>query len=1082
MKKVYTSPFRVYLCLFILACVGVFSGMELPISLYPNANRPTIQTSLSYGSSNATEFLESYGSTIENRLKSISSDGINVDKVSANYGRSRVSYKVEFPWGTEPKGALKLVETIMNSLSARWPREVRDSFHASYWSKSSGFTAISFYSPSRSIDEVYEILEPSFTPQLAQVEDASEANLWNPKKKEILIELRPEVMATLGLFPRDIEKAIRSGMAGYLGGSVVMGPRKLTVQVPKEITSLEKLKNTLLKTPGGKIVHLSKVANIEVMGGSQSGRIFKTNGSKSIILFASPRTGGNVKRMAEDILRIVETTMPTMPKDIEYRVLVDPSEFIRSAVNNVLQEVFLAAGLAVLVLFLFVGSFKNTITAAIEIPLSMVLAFILMKWTGMNINLISLGGLALSAGMNVDASVVVMENIFRHMEGIKKKLTFLEQLQLVTKAVKEVTLPVVGATIASLVVFIPLAFTSSLTNAILGDLAKAVVFSHCLSAFVAIILVPTIRLHIMNRSQGTESVPTSPIEGTIKKTEHNYGKLLEIFISSTKVKVATYSILVCSLILLCLFALPSLRKEIIGTPDTDWLILGVNTSGNTLIKQMETSTDKAEVKLLEKFKEKIDYTFVQIQRPNRSMVMARLKNKNDMDTIWKEMQEHFTNTPDLRYWVVPWNPAAMPIPDPPHFKAVIKGGNIEDRILVTRELQKVIQRSETFTNNWTKPSTSFQNEISIQPRIEYWPELYKKGVTFSPYDLADLSRVASEGKSIGRIDLNNKNMNMLMKYPNASIGSKEDIEALPLKINEKLIPMSALAEIIYQRASPNVYRENGRSNYAVYGKAKKGEESQIDDFTKKVNQSFEQFKKEYKEKYDIKSGVSISLENSQVELDQALEQLVKAILMSIALIFLVLLFQFGSVIHTLIVLTAIPLGLMGVLFSLWVFGSTLSLNSALGIILLNGIAVANSIILVDFIKKLVEEKGMAPVPAAIEASKKRMRPILITSLTTILGMLPIALGLGEGGKILQPLGISVAGGLWASMLFTLFIVPSLEVIYYQWKLKRDPLLLANALEFGIRSNNFVENDGMDLSYPAIQITPKKPFDETELNQ
>jgi HAE1 family hydrophobic/amphiphilic exporter-1 len=162
-----------------------------------------------------------------------------------------------------------------------------------------------------------------------------------------------------------------------------------------------------------------------------------------------------------------------------------------------------------------------------------------------------------------------------------------------------------------------------------------------------------------------------------------------------------------------------------------------------------------------------------------------------------------------------------------------------------------------------------------------------------------------------------------------------------------------------------------------------------------------------------------------------MDQLVIAILLSIGLIFLILMVQFGDLVHSLLVLVAIPLGLIGVCLSLFIFRSTLSLNSMLGVILLNGIAVANSIILVDFLKQRVNQ-GLAPAAAALEAAKKRVRPILITSLTTVLGMLPIALGLGEGGRILQPLGIAVSGGLWVSMGLTLFIVPALQVRYLQW--------------------------------------------------
>ena len=247
--------------------------------------------------------------------------------------------------------------------------------------------------------------------------------------------------------------------------------------------------------------------------------------------------------MAEDMLNIVHEAMKSLPKDIEVKVLVDPSEFIRNSIANVLHEVMIGALLAVVILFVFIGSFKNVITAAIEIPLSMILAFILMRMSGMNLNLISLGGLALSAGMNVDASVVVMENIFRHFDLAKKraseigdafKPSYAEKLEIITRAVREVSFPVIASTVASLVVFLPLAFTSDLSYAVFGDLAKTVVFSHGFSAFVALILVPTVRLQLMSRPGADQEEHHSPVEKQLGWLEKSYGNALRKFIQNRK--------------------------------------------------------------------------------------------------------------------------------------------------------------------------------------------------------------------------------------------------------------------------------------------------------------------------------------------------------------------------------------------------------------------------------------------------------------------------------------------------------------------------------------------------------------------
>ncbi len=1035
MKGLYSSPFRVYLCLFALAITGIWAGTQLPISLYPNSSKPTIWASVSYGSMSSEEFLQKYGTRIEGAIEGISTGSLEVEDLVSNYGTSSVNYNVDFGWGADPKEALREVQNLLNAQSGSWPREARDSLRVNFWSKSSGFIAISFFSEERSLDELYDLLEPLLVPKLAKVGDAEGASLWNPNRKEVRIELNPEAMAQLGLFPRNIEEVLKSGMAGYFGGSVVVGTGKLTIQMPRELEDIKTLENLLIPTQSGTIVHLSDIARIDLGPSSGHNRIFKTNGADSLILFANPRTGGNVKRMAEEILAIIEEVKPQLPSDVQFRNLVDPSEFIRQSVSNVIKEVFLAAGLAVLVLFLFIGSFKNTITAAIEIPLSMVLAFIMMKITGMNLNLISLGGLALSAGMNVDASVVVMENIFRHFEKVKGPLNYNQRLQVIIRAVKEVMGPVVASTIASLVVFAPLAFTSDLTNAILGDLAKAVVFSHGFSAFVALILVPTIRLHLMKGEKGV-TPPKSPINGSLLKLESGYATALRAFIKSKLVKWIVVATVSGAFLGLLFVVMPKLKKEIIGTPDTDWMILSINTSGNTNIRQMETTTSVEEARLLEKFGSDINYTFVQIRGANNATVMARLKNKGDMNKVWKSMEGEFQNTPTQYYWVGPWNPAELPLPDPPHMRLLVRGGSTEDRRLMAKDILDDLQEKQIFSRQWSEPGVSRGENIEVNARKELWPLLYQQGARFSPYDVSDLARVATEGKSLGDININGDTFPVRLNFPEGTVSSMEDLMALPIRVGDKILPFKALNDVSLVQSKPRIYRENGRDIVVIMAKEKKGEEHKKDESLAAAKKLIADYDKKDTSYLGLTTKPQAYFEDADKELNGALKQLTLAVLMSILLIFLTLLLQFGSFIHTMIVLVAVPLGIMGVLGSLFAFSSTLSLNSALGIILLNGIAVANSILLVDFIKKLVAE-GMVPIEAAILAGKKRLRPILITSLTTILGMLPIALGSGEGGKILQPLGIAVSGGLWISTLLTLFLVPMFEVQYLDWKRKKD---------------------------------------------
>lgn len=1029
MNSVYKSPLKVYLVMGILALMGIFAGLNLPISLYPNSNRPTIWVSVGYGPYTSDEFKRNYGERVESTLSGISTSKLEAEKVSANYYKNNMDLTVDFQWGADPKEALQEIQVQMSSIMSSAPKEIRDSVNVSFWSRSSGFIAVSFFSNLKSEDDLYRYLEPMLTPKLLQVKDAENPVLWNPSNKEVVIELHPESMALLGLFPQDIENSINRSLQSLRAGTLNMGLNRLSISMPRELEDAEKIGSLLIETSTGKRVHLNQVASIDIRESGEGSSIFKTNGAKSLILFAKPRSGGNVKKMAEDILSIIEEIKPQFSNDVQYKVLVDPSEFIRASVSNVLKEVFLAGFLAVIVLYLFIGSFRNTVTAAIEIPLSIVLAFIMMKFFDMNLNLISLGGLALAAGMNVDASVVVMENIFRHFEKVKGSLNAELRLKIIVRAVREVMLPIVASTISSLVVFAPLAMTSALTNAILGDLAKAVVFSHGLSAIVALFLVPTIRMQLMSRESGHQQI-VSPLERHIKRLEELYAFLLKKLIEGKKIKFALIGLSVAMLAIALTVIMPRLTKEIIGLPDTDWIILGANTSGNSKTSQMDEVISELESNLLDQFGEDIQYTFVQIQNANGGNIMAKLKNKKDMNRVWKAIEEKFENTPTVSYWVVPWNPAELPIPNPPKMRLTIRGGEAKERSLVADVILQKLKEQESFPRLWSEPNVSKDKEIILTPKSDQWQELSKRGNQINIYTLSDLLRVLTNGKRIGDISFNERTYPIVLNYPNQLISALEDLEAYPIMIDGKVVPLKALVDIEAKDAPTSIYREDGRDLIVINGKQNKGKEKEGAASLVKSKQIVDEFVANELPAMKLNSALSIQFEDAEKDLNEALEQLSVAVGISLLLVLFTLLLQFGSVAQTLIIMTAIPFGVLGVILSLWIFQSTLSLNSVLGIILLNGIAVSNSIILVDCLLNFVKD-GMLPKEAAILAARTRLRPILITSLTTILGMLPIALGTGEGGKILQPLGIAVAGGLWFSMVFTLFVVPMIEA----WILK-----------------------------------------------
>jgi hydrophobic/amphiphilic exporter-1 (mainly G- bacteria), HAE1 family len=1030
MKSVYSSPFRLFIVVCLLGLIGAMAGSRLPISLFPNSTKPTIWVGMNYGTYNAEEFVALYGARVEGALRGLSTPGIEVDKVTAEYGRNRVNYQLEFGWGVDPKEAQREVQSIINGVSSGFPREIRDSVGVNFWSRSSGFIAITFYSPEKSLEELYKVLEPVIVPRLATVDEADNPGLWNPSRKEIIIEPRPEIMASLGIFPRDIEQALERGLEGYGGGTLQVGNAALQIQMPRQLNSLKELGNLMVTTPRGRNVHLSEVAHLDIAEAVESNQVFKTDSTKSIILFASPRSGANVKAMAEKIIAIVEESMEVLPHDIQYRMIVDPSEFIRSSIRNVIREVILAATIASLVLFIFIGSFRNTVTAALEIPFSMVLAFILMYIFEMNLNLISLGGLALAAGMNVDAAVVVMENIFRHMKNAGENLSTQKRAEIVAQAVREVRLPIIASTLSTLVVFAPLVFTQSLTNAILGDLAKAVVFSHSFSLLVALFIVPTVRLSFFNRSRAeAQDLPESPLVRQLKWLEDFYQKVLQFFFANKRARNLFLIGLPLIGLLFLVIVTPRLEKEIIGKPDTDWVIVGINTNGHTSIAQMETVASEVESRVMDEFRSDVLYTFNQVQRPNNASLMLRLKNKRHMEKVIGRLESFLQNSPEVFYWVVSWNPAELPIPEFSDAKVVIRGGSLADRTLVGEDLMNVLRETDIYSRFSSTPGLNRLEQINIVPHTERWIYLNQQGSRFLPYDLLDLVRVATVGKPYRSIPLLDEDLSVTIRYPQNEISSVEELEALPLMVGGKVIPLKSIADIMIQRELPPLYKENGTELIKIEGSQNRDQRTNMASRAQRLETLVrDYFSSNFMERLELQTRPIVSVEDPREELTAAMNQTTVALLISLILIFLTLLFQFTSIAHTAIIMSAVPFAVVGGVFSLFVFQSPLSLNAALGIILLNGIAVNNSIMLVDFIRRY-RQAGLDVQGAIIEASRSRLRPILITTLTTVLGMLPIALGQGDGGKILQPLGVAVSGGLWFSMIFTLIYVPLLESIY-----------------------------------------------------
>lgn len=1029
LQQLYSKPLRIYLFVALLAGLGVWSGLRLPISLYPNTNRPEVEITANYGNLSSEEFRKAYGASLENEIKSFRGDNLTVERVKADYRAGNVSMVATLKWGQDGQKAEDQLAARISSLASTWPEQIRESVGVWQWRRGGGFLAISFYSDVTPLGTIYQALDDALTPKLSGIADLGDHWLQNPDARDVKIQIDPARLVSSGVDIDAIEQSLKAAVKGLRAGSLQLGDNTLSIEVPPQIKDLDDFANLPVPAAGGEgqLVTLGQFASVSFEKSSDD-TIFKTSGKRSLILYATPKPGANIKRMAEDVLAAVESVRPRLPEGVKVQVLVDPSAFIRSSVRHVMHEVFLGAGLASLILFLFIGSLRNVITAAIEIPISLVLAFLLMDLTGMSINLISLGGLALSAGMNVDASVVVMENIFRRLEEHKGQDDEPSRTRVVIQAVKEVWAPVVSATIASLVVFIPLLFTGGLAQALLGDLAKAVVFSHGFSCFVALLLVPTVRLHMM-RAQGGFKPTHSPLERFWARVENTYGRAVTALASQKWPVVIGIGAAFAALAAAVVVLLPRLQKEIVGLPESEFAAIRVSPKSFIPREQLEEMVDGVDATIASALGDSLDYTFVQIGK-GWSVILARVTSRDKLDVAIPSLEKVLGDTPLLGFRIEPWNPSELPIPNPPQLQIDITGGTPREQLIVAADVSNWLESTELYPRVYGDTQFDPGKEFLVwQPHPEIVQPLGLKVI----YDVVRYLALATSSQNVAEWNAGRQTHRVMLQLNQGTVKSLQDVRATPLRIGNRIVPITALGDVSVSQAPPPVLAVNGEQVLSVYGRHGKGDESLGRARLAEASAGLQRFLEDKKETHP--AAVRVEVVDAEQELTEAIRHITNALALSLSLLALILLLQFGRLSEVALVLVAVPLGLVGSIFALWIVGSTISLNSILGLILMNGLAVGNSIILVDFMNRLSRE-GLTPLEACQRAARTRLRPILITSLTTILGMTPIALGLGEGGKILQPLGVSVAGGLWFSTLLTLFLVPSLHVRLLERRAKR----------------------------------------------
>jgi len=1002
----------------LLCALGVVLALRLPVMMYPQTRRPMVSVRFEHPGVSAIDFQREYADSIEPRLSAL--DGVDV--METTYSSDSSSITVTFDWETKSDEAKALVESTMYSVNSGLPSDIKDNYSIRFREgENAGFIVMGVTAEGTSPEALMELLTANVEPKLQAIDDVEDYGIYGLEELQVTVTLDQRALLSYGLTISDVNAAFQAGASPQPLGTLRESGARYSVRVARDDDGLAALPRMEIKRVGDTLVSLGDVSDI-VVRYTVPGSVFMIEDKPAIQVTLTPVEGGNLNDMTRELTAVMEAAKDSgqLPSDTELTLYVDPAKYISRSISQVAQAALIGGALAVLIVFLILGEPRNTLIIAASLPVSIMLSFILMYAFGVSLNLISLGGFALAVGMIVDSTIVVMENIHRWRRDDRRPLNSAMWKRIVMDATRQVRGPVISSTLTSVLVFLPLSFTAPLANAILGDQARTIVFSLLCSLFVSLSLVPVVAFFLF-RGKGAQNVDHLSARGLAKVSEPIVGAvvtayqgLLRRLIYKRGVAAGFLVVTLAAMALSVAVFLPRIPKEIMSKPQSDRVVVFFRHS------EYDGSVDVIE-KLMPGLRVRIAESLAGMEYRSYANVMGRfnqvLLDFEDpalVDEAIALLEREFVSEGFWYFNIQSWDPAALPLPQVYALQLSVYGPDAARKVAILDDMQRILNDSRLYGRVFARPSPAMVNELELVPREETL-----RGFTgLTAASLTALARRALGGTAATTVTDGTYEVEALAEYPETELDARDKFEGLLVPWNGLFVPFKHFFDFKDSSGVSQIYSEDGELAFRLYAASS----ADVTDA--------ERLRKERQaaallaDKLVVPAGYSYELDNPRVEIDEAVGSLFVAMAISVALIYLLLCFQFNSLWIPLVILVTIPLGFVGVVLSLYAFGSTLNLNSLLGTILLGGIVVNNAIIMIDFY--LGVRKDYPDHRSAIVATAGlRFQPILITTLTTIFGMLPIAIGLGSGSSILQPLGIAVSGGLVVSTFLTLFAIPAI---------------------------------------------------------
>ena len=997
LKRPVTTLMAV-LCLLVFGLTSVFSAK---MELIPEINMPMLIVFTMYPGASPEDVNELIGKPIEDEISTLSGMDNYQSISSENYSVVLVQYE----YGIDIDEAYNDLKKSLDTVQAGFPDDVQDPMIIEMDINETASMSLAVNNDSE--ENLYNYVDHTIVSEFERLSTVASVDISGGRPEYVRVELIPERLSQYRLNISAVAQAIGSADFTYPVGDADVGRQNLSVTAEVSYDTLESLKNIPITAGGGNIIYLDDVANIYAALEDENG-IGRFNGRDTISISIQKQQSSSEVEVSEDVKKVVAELTAADP-ELELIIVNDNSVMIRNSLSSVFQTMIMAAVVSMVIILLFFGDIKASLIVGTSIPLSILVALIAMSLMGFSLNVITLSSLVLGVGMMVDNSIVVLESCFRSTKGTSMR----EYTRGALDGSGIVMQSILGSTLTTCVVFLPLAFLKGLSGQIFKPLGFTIVFCMTASLISAMTIVPL--CYVMYRPRERQKAPMS---GVLAAMQSGYRKIMRRLLPWRGLVILTSVLLLAGSI----FLATQLRTELIPSADEGAVSISIETRPGlrveavdeilTRVEEVVTSDENVASYLLSYGASGLSSS---IGGGSGASLTAYLRDDRTMETdeVIRQWRYAMARIPDCNITMESASTMGSMMTTTQGFEVILHSADYD----TVKDVSDRVVRELTARPEVTKVHSSLENaaprlKISLDP-------VQAAAEGLSPVQVAGTVNLMLEGTEATTLETDGREVSVMVEYPDGEYDTLDEVKSIMIPTSSgSQVALTDIAEVLYEDSPQSISRYNKQYRVTING-----------DYTEYVDTSDEREMDRVSEtlisevvRPRLISDVTI-MENTMTEMiEEELGALFQAVLIAAFLVFVVMAAQFESPKFSLMVMTTIPFALIGSFSLLYVTDVTISMPSMLGFMMLVGTAVNNGILYVDTVNQYRKEMDMET--ALIEAGTTRLRPILMTTLTTVVAMIPMCLAYGDAGEIMQGLALVDVGGLIASTLLALLMLPA----------------------------------------------------------